>query len=92
MKTLGLEINTLNADVSKQLGLDLETGVVITAVQADSAAETAGLEPGMVIVQVDRQDVSNVKEFEKIVSADHDGSLLMLIKTQQGSRFVVIKQ
>ena len=92
LKTLGLEINALTADVGKQLGMEDQTGVVITGVQDDSAAAASGLEPGMVIVQVNRQDVSSVEDFQRLVSADKDGSILFLIKTERGSSFVVVNQ
>ena len=92
LKTLGLEINALTADVGKQLGIEDQTGVVITGVQDDSAAAASGLEPGMVIVQVNRQDVSSVEDFQRLVSADKDGSILFLIKTERGSSFFVVNQ
>lgn len=92
MKSLGLEINTLSGDVAKQLDLEGQAGVIITGVQDDSAGAKAGLEPGMVIVQVNRQNVSTASDFEKIVDADNDGSILLLVRTEQGSRFVVVNK
>ncbi len=90
LKSLGLEINALSADVAKQLGMESETGVVVTRVQDGSPAAEAGLQPGMVIVQVNRQDVSSAAEFEKRVAEDSDGSVLLLVRSEQGSRFVVV--
>ena len=92
MKSLGLEVSALTPDVAEQLGIETQTGVVITQVQTDGAAATAGLDPGMVILQVNRQDVSSVEDFQKIVDADQDGSVLLLVHSAQGSRFVVVKQ
>ena len=92
LKSLGLEISSLSQEVAKQLGLQDQSGVVITSVQNDSAAQSAGLEPGLVIVQVNRQDVSTVEEFEKMVAVDDDGSILLLVRNGQGSRFVIINQ
>ncbi|WP_372724031.1 Do family serine endopeptidase [Novipirellula sp.] len=91
MQSLGLEISELSADVAKQLGMDSQTGVVITRVQEGSAAADSGLEPGMVIVQVNRHDVANAHEFEKRIAEDTDGSVLLLVRSEQGSRFVVVR-
>jgi hypothetical protein len=44
----------------------------------------------MVIVQVNRQDVLSAEEFGKLVKADMDHSLLLLVRTEQGPRLVVI--
>jgi len=92
LKSLGLEISALSVDVAKQLGMEGQTGIIITSVQEESAGAKAGLEPGMVIVQVNRQDVSSVSDFEKFVDSDSDGSILLLVRTAQGSRFVVVNK
>jgi serine protease Do len=92
MKSLGLEINTLSSEVARQLGIEGQTGVIITGVQEDSAGANAGLEPGMVIVQVNRQDVSSVGDFEEAIDSDSDSSVLLLVRTAQGSRFVVVNK
>ncbi|MCA9263621.1 MAG: Do family serine endopeptidase [Planctomycetales bacterium] len=90
LNSLGLEIGTLSQDVAKQLGIGDVQGVLVTRVQEGSPAEMAGIEPGMVIAQVNRHDVSTVGEFEKLVKEDTDGSLLLLVRNQHGSRFVVV--
>ena len=92
MQSLGLEIGALTEDVAKQLEMEGQKGVVVTQVQEGSGAATAGLEPGMVIVQVNRKDVSSVDEFEKLVAEDDDDSLLLLVRSGKGSRFVVIEK
>jgi serine protease Do len=92
MKSLGLEISPLTDDVAKQLGLQNQSGLVVTRVMEASPADSAGLKPGMLIVQVNRQDVSTADEFEKIVAEDRDGSVLLLVRSEQGSRFVVIQR
>jgi serine protease Do len=92
MESLGLELGSLTPEVAKQLEMEGQKGVVITQVKEGSAAETAGLERGMVIVQVNRQDVATAKDFEKAIAADLDGSILMLVRSGKGSRFVVIQK
>ncbi|TWU60627.1 putative periplasmic serine endoprotease DegP-like precursor [Rubripirellula tenax] len=90
LQSLGIEIAPLTKDVAKQLGMEDQSGVVIAAVQDDSSASEAGLEPGMVIAQVNRQDVSTVEDFARIVKADSDGSILLLVRGEHGSRFIVV--
>jgi S1-C subfamily serine protease len=54
----------------------------------------AGLETGMVIVEVEGQKVSSVAEFTEAMQEHQDGSddgILMLVRTANGSRFVVLK-
>lgn len=89
---LGLEVAPLNADVAKQLGMQESTGVVITSVQDGSPAAKAGLEPGMAITQVGRKMVKTAADFEASVQgADMKKGVLLLVRTPQGSRFVVVR-
>ncbi|QDT05902.1 Periplasmic serine endoprotease DegP precursor [Rubripirellula lacrimiformis] len=90
MKSLGVEIRSLTADVAKQLDMEDQVGVVITSVQDESPAAEAGLEPGMVIAQVNRENVATAEDFEKALAADTDGSVLLLVRSDAGSRFVVV--
>ena len=89
---LGLEVAPVSADVAKQLGLKDNSGVVITSVQEGSPAAKAGLEAGMAITQVGRKAVKTAGEFEAgVKEADLKKGVLLLIRTAQGSRFIVVR-
>lgn len=92
MQSLGVEVSPMTSDVAKQLGLEESSGLVITSVQSDGAAARAGLKPGMVIVQANRQDLTTVEEFDSICESDEDGSILLLVRNDNGSRFVVVER
>jgi serine protease Do len=89
---LGLEVAPLTSDVAKHLGMKDNAGVVITGVEEGSVAERAGLEASMAIVQVGRQNVKSVDEFEAaLATGSLDKGILVLVKSAEGSRFVVLK-
>ncbi len=89
----GLEVTDLSTDVASKLNLDGVEGVVITDVTPDSAADRAGLSPRMVISRVGDTDVATADEFRQAIDAqlDDDG-VLLLVRTPNGSRFVVLKK
>lgn len=88
---LGLEVSDLTSDVAKQLGVKGDEGVVITSVDPNGRAAEAGLKNGMVIVQVNRQAVNNVAELKTALeSVKTDESVLLLVRSGNGSRFVVV--
>lgn len=94
LEGLGLGVDDLDSDVAESLGLDAEHGVVVTSVASGSASEKAGLKPGMVILEVDRQAVDSVEQFRAAMEAekkDGDSNKLLLVKTERGSRFLVLK-
>ena len=88
----GLEVAPLTADVAKELNLKSTDGVVITGVEEGSPAANVGLETSMVIAQVGKKPVKSVEEFNAAVaSASPEKGLLLLVRSAQGSRFVVLK-
>lgn len=90
---LGLEVAPLDKDVAQKLGLKDHAGVVVTAVEANSPAATAGIETGMAITQIGRKPVKNVSEFEAAVKdASLEKGVLVLVKSPEGSRYVVLKK
>jgi serine protease Do len=89
---LGIQIEDLTPQVAEQLGIEVDRGVVISDVRSGSPADLAGLATGMVISEVDRHPVTTVEEFRKILgSRPLDKGVLLLVRTGEGSRFVVIQ-
>jgi serine protease Do len=65
---------------------------VITGVEDGSPADRAGLTPSMVIAQVAKKPVRNVAEFDAAIrNASPEKGVLLLVKSSEGSRFVVLK-
>jgi serine protease Do len=89
---LGLQVGPLTNDVAQQLGIANASGVVITSVEEGSVAAKAGLQPSMVVTQVGRRSVKNVSDFEaELKNASLDKGVLLLVRSSEGSRFVVLK-
>lgn len=89
---LGVEIAVLTPELAEQLSVKAEAGVVITEVEPGSVGGSAGLKQGDVITQVGKTPVKSVEEFRAAVKkADLDKGLMLLVKSSEGSRFVVVK-
>jgi serine protease Do len=93
LNNLGLEISNLTDDVAKRLGLEGKSGVLITSVRNNSPAAEAGLRTGMLIVEVNRRNVESVSEFEAAIKSaeQSEDGVLLLVQSEQGSRFIVVK-
>ncbi len=91
-KKLGIQAEDLTPQMAEQLGIEAEHGIVITNVRSGSPADLAGLTTGMVISEVDRHPVRTVEGFRKMLdSRPLDKGVLLLVRTGEGSRFVVIQ-
>ncbi len=90
---LGLEVSPLTPEVAEQLGIKAGgQGVVITSVEPNGLADQAGLTTGMVITQANRKPVKSVDEFRKALEAPNaDKSVLLLVRTAEGSQFYVLR-
>jgi serine protease Do len=90
--TYGLALMDLNAAVGQELSLNAHGGVVITSVQPNGAAATAGLRPRDIILEVDRKRVSNVVSCQQALGAGTGNILLLLIKRNDGTMFVPLRR
>ncbi len=88
----GLQFQDLNPEMARQLGLKADHGVVVADVQPGSPAYRASIQPGDVILEVNRQAVKSANYLkEKIARANDSDALLLLVKNVHGSRYVVLK-
>jgi serine protease Do len=88
----GLQLQDLNPQIARQLGLKSDHGVVVVNVQPGSPADEASIQPGDVILEVNRQPVKSAKEVKEEVGKVGEGkSLLLLVQRDQGSRYVALK-
>ncbi len=90
----GLEVQNLTPELAMRLGIrGTEHGVVITGVKPGSPAAMAGLRPGDLIVEVNRHNVRNVRDYEKALrDSRSDKGLLLLIRRPGGSLYVVLQK
>ena len=86
-----MSVQTLTGELAQQLGYGDDNGLVITEVQPGSQAAEAGLKPGMLIKQVNRQPVKSANDFRRLLSEQSDAtSVLLLVRQGEHPRFVVL--
>ena len=89
---LGLSVKALTKELAEQYGIDELPGVVVTAVDPDSLADIRGIKPGDIITEINRQHVTNPRQFrEAVKSADPKHGLMVNLVSEGASRFVVLK-
>ncbi len=88
---LGITVYNITPRLQKELNIEDNRGIVVTAVRPDSPADAAGMKVGDVILQIDRKPVGSVKDFESIIGRWEDTRIIeLLVKRLGKSSYVVI--
>lgn len=87
----GLTLQNLTSELAKKFGYEVDSGLVISDVEAGSAAEAAGLKPGYLVEEVNRVKISKVKDLKKALKkSDDSNKVLLRIHTGNYSTYVVL--
>lgn len=81
---LGVEIQELDSELAKEIGVDFTQGVVIASLMDGGSAQFAGLQPQDVITQVDGKLIKSVPELQEIVGRAKAGDTLNLFINRKG--------
>ncbi len=87
---LGLIVQTITADMARQLGIKPGKGVIVTEVAPGSVATMAGISRGSVILEVNRKAVNTAAEFNQVVKSSTNNKVLLLVRDGEASRYVVL--
>jgi serine protease Do len=87
----GLALRELTPRTARRLGLPAGEGLVVAGVRPDSPAAAAGVRPGDVVLEVNRQKVTSVQEAQELVRKQGDEApLLLLIKRGDATLFAAL--
>ena len=85
----GLRVSNVTPEIAKQLGLTKTEGVVIVGVQPNSTAQAAGLKPGDIILEVNRQKILNEKDYRTAMEKVMPEQGVLFLIDRGGSTFFV---
>ncbi len=90
----GVTVADIDADTRKEFNLpDTTKGVVISQIDADSPSAAAGLQRGDIVVEINRQPVTNAKQAvdlsEKVKS---EKKVLLRVQSHGITRYVVVER
>ncbi len=86
----GLTLQELTPELSKKFGYDENSGLIISNVASDSAAEAAGLKPGQLVEEVNRQRVRNLQDLNNALQNTSSNKILLRVRAGNYSTYVVL--
>jgi serine protease Do len=87
---LGMAVQEPTRQIMQQLDLEPGQGVVVAQVAPQSAAAAAGITPGNVVLEVNRQPVGSTGQFHAAIESSAENRAVLLVRSRQGQRYVVL--
>ncbi|MDE0343913.1 MAG: DegQ family serine endoprotease [Deltaproteobacteria bacterium] len=87
---LGLTVR--DAQAPSRRGSPNRRGVVVTAVESGGPADTAGIQAGDVILEIDRKRIDSVQDFRRVVGGlDKGTGILFLVRREDTTLFLALR-
>lgn len=77
----GLEVIQITPDIARRYRIEQGKGIIVSNVEAGSAADEAGIRPGDIIVRINNKSVSSIDDYKNIITTIVGDAL---IKTSRG--------
>ena len=89
---LGMHLEALTPQIVEAFRLPETSGVVVVEVAEGGPAAEAGVQPGDIILEVDKEPVKDLEQFDRKVQGYKPGdTILFLIKRQGATLFLTLK-
>ncbi len=86
---LGLSVNDITPEMAQKYNLPTAEGVVVLQVLPGSPAERAGMQAGDIILEIGRENVSDVAGFKRKLEEYEEGKTILLLVQREGTTVYV---
>ena len=81
----GVVLDDVTPPLARQMDLPVNSGVVVTDIEEGSLAESSGLQPGDIILELNRQSIPNFSTFQRLADPMKSSDLALLLINRQGT-------
>ncbi|HVG02758.1 MAG TPA: PDZ domain-containing protein, partial [Nitrospira sp.] len=81
----GVIVDDVTPALARQMDLSVNSGLVVTDIEEGSLAEVSGLQPGDLILELNRQPIPNFSTFQRLAEPFRSSDLALLLVNRQGN-------
>ena len=86
---LGMQVQEITPEMAKNYSLPRTSGVIVVEVAEGSPAAEAGLTPGDIIVEIDKQPAGNLEAFNRLLAVVKEGDTILFLIDRGGTTIFV---
>jgi serine protease Do len=86
---LGVQVQEMTLELARQFGLDKPRGALVSQVMAGSAAQTAGLKPGDLILEFNGSEVKRMRDLPMLVARSPIGEAVKMRVRRDGEELTL---
>jgi serine protease Do len=86
----GMDVQELTPALAKKFGITEEEGVLVSDITPGGPAYQAGIRAGDLIVEVNRQKVAGMEDYERIISAVKPGESIVVLRVRDNNSLYVV--
>jgi serine protease Do len=90
MEQYGLTLQELTPELAKKFEYEQDSGLIISDVTTGSAAEAAGLKPGQLVEEVNRERITNLKDLQNVLKKSNSDKVLLRVRSGNYSTYIVL--
>ena len=92
-KLLGMTVQNITSDLAKRFEVEDGEGVIVTAIENDSAAAEKGISPGDIVTRINSDSVDSTTSFKAALEGeDLKKGVVVHLNSKGSQRFEVLKQ
>ena len=76
---LGVRLDTLDSDIARRMNVNANEGLIVTHVTPDTPASRAGIRPGDIIIEINRNRLSSIRDFERAIERAERANLNVIL-------------
>ena len=87
----GFKVTDLTPEMARRLNIEETSGVIVVGVAPNSQADTAGVQQGDLIIEINHKDIGSVKDFKALIDQPNKADGINLLVKRLNAGLMVIQ-